>query len=103
MATEYEFIFTDTQWQFVSGDITAAMIEAAGKDIRYHLTDSMPITAGFDLEAGIPQEIMQMAVYGGNLWVKSTTGRGAVRVVHDSTTGFPYIAPDYVDDGYVQP
>lgn len=101
--TEYEFQFTDKEWQFVGSDITAAMIEAAGNDIRYHLTCVPPVTAGFDLRAGIPQEIMQMVTFGGCMWVMSTTGKGAVRVLHDSTTGFPYIAPDYVDADYVVP
>lgn len=80
MATS-QIKFTDTAWQQVTGAGTIALMQGIGTHVQVHLSGTAPSASdiGFDLEAGEPVEILNVDLFGGGIWARSTSGRGSVR------------------------
>ena len=105
---DFNYAFTDKEWQLVCQDATALIIQGQSINTQYLICDAGldipgPGRTGFDLPQGIQVQIHNFAALGGCMFVRSLSGKGSVRAHHDSTTGLPYAVPDYVDTDYFNP
>ncbi len=76
--------FTSRAWVQLGTGLTRAMVQSVGASLEVAYGATAPGTgqSGFDIPAGIPVVVPDIDSLGsGSIWVRSLSGKGAVRYV----------------------